>query len=276
MELSIGEFARRSGLSPKALRLYDEFGLLPPARVDASSGYWFYQPGQLEQARLIAALRQIRMPLANIRQVIGMSAADASEQVARFWREAEAEHAARRDLARYLVDRMEGRDVRMYEVTVREVPDRNLLCMKSEVDGPDGAWAFGKRFVGLMSDRQLPRVPGRDGAAFCIYWGEVSEDSNGPIEWCRPVPADQAAALAVEVPELTLRTEPAHREACVDMGAALSVGPAQWRLAFESLHAWAGEQHAERSGLGIRVTYQAGVRTTEANTPDCDLAVPLG
>jgi protein phosphatase len=37
--MSIGEFARRSRLSPKALRLYDELGLLPPARVDEDSGY---------------------------------------------------------------------------------------------------------------------------------------------------------------------------------------------------------------------------------------------
>ena len=39
--MSIGEFAGRSRLSPKALRLYDELGLLPPAQVDDSSGYRF-------------------------------------------------------------------------------------------------------------------------------------------------------------------------------------------------------------------------------------------
>ena len=33
-EMSIGEFARRSRLSPKALRVYDGLGLLSPARVD--------------------------------------------------------------------------------------------------------------------------------------------------------------------------------------------------------------------------------------------------
>jgi hypothetical protein len=37
--MSIGEFARRSRLSPKALRLYNELGLLTPARVDDDSGY---------------------------------------------------------------------------------------------------------------------------------------------------------------------------------------------------------------------------------------------
>ncbi len=36
---SIGESARRSRLSPKALRLYNRLGLLPPAQVDPDSGY---------------------------------------------------------------------------------------------------------------------------------------------------------------------------------------------------------------------------------------------
>jgi DNA-binding transcriptional MerR regulator len=57
--MTIGEFARTSRPSAKALRRYDELGLLPPARVDDSSGYGFYDPGQLEQARLVAALRQL-------------------------------------------------------------------------------------------------------------------------------------------------------------------------------------------------------------------------
>ena len=56
--LSIGELAARSGLSPKALRLYDESGLLVPRRVDPSTGYRSYGTDQVGRARLIAALRQ--------------------------------------------------------------------------------------------------------------------------------------------------------------------------------------------------------------------------
>ncbi len=37
--MSIGEFARRSRLPRKPLRIYDEPGLLPPAHVDEDSGY---------------------------------------------------------------------------------------------------------------------------------------------------------------------------------------------------------------------------------------------
>jgi DNA-binding transcriptional MerR regulator len=39
VEMSIGEFALRSRLSRKALRLYEGLGLLSPARVDDVSGY---------------------------------------------------------------------------------------------------------------------------------------------------------------------------------------------------------------------------------------------
>jgi DNA-binding transcriptional MerR regulator len=64
--LTIGEFARLSRLSQKALRLYDELGLLRPFRVDEWSGYRYYAPSQLERARLVAWLRRLGMPLAQI------------------------------------------------------------------------------------------------------------------------------------------------------------------------------------------------------------------
>ena len=67
MELmTSGAFAQASGLSRKALRLYDELGLLHPTRVDPETLYRFYDPGQLEQARLVAWLRRLGMPLAVI------------------------------------------------------------------------------------------------------------------------------------------------------------------------------------------------------------------
>jgi PPM family protein phosphatase len=70
--MSIGEFARLSRLSAKALRLYDELGLLPPAQVDPDSGYRWYAAGQLDNARLVASLRQIGVPLAQIQLILSL------------------------------------------------------------------------------------------------------------------------------------------------------------------------------------------------------------
>ncbi|WP_078629214.1 MerR family transcriptional regulator [Streptomyces sp. 142MFCol3.1] len=74
---SIGEMARDSGLGVSALRFYDRAGVLVPAWVDPVSGYRWYEPEQLEEARLLARLRRAGMPLPDIRLVLaGWSGAD--------------------------------------------------------------------------------------------------------------------------------------------------------------------------------------------------------
>jgi len=65
--MAIGEFSERSGLSAKRLRTYAAEGLLTPAAVDPGSGYRYYSPGQVADAKVIDALRQAGVPLADIR-----------------------------------------------------------------------------------------------------------------------------------------------------------------------------------------------------------------
>jgi DNA-binding transcriptional MerR regulator len=253
--MSIGEFARRSRLSAKALRLYDELGLLPPARVDEDSGYRFYEPGQLEQALLIAALRRLQVPLAEIKVIVPLERVQAAERVRELWDATEAEHTSRRALAAYLIDELSGRRSVMYEVETRDIPERSLLCVRRNIADEQAAWAFGKEFIALLKQYELPRIEGRTGAFFCIHWGEVSEDSDGPMEWCRPVPADEAEALAARCPEMTLRAEPAHGEAFVKIGDG-QVDGAEWPVVSRSLEAWSEEQRdVLPADLGVRITY---------------------
>lgn len=275
-EMSIGDFARRSRLSPKALRLYDELGLLPPSRVDALSGYRYYVTDQLERAQLISALRRLQVPLATITELVGLEPTEAAERVAAFWRDAEGEHAARRRMAGALVDQLAGRKIVMYEVATRDMPRRSLLCLKRNVD-PSGAWQLGKEFIGLLRDANLPRIAGDQGAVFSIYWSEVSEDSDGPVEWCKPVPDDEAESLAAQFPNLALRVEPAHREAYVALGSGGQYPASEWHLAGQALRNWAVEQGLEDEeltmtpeDLGMRITYRFA-----ENGPDCDFAAPF-
>jgi DNA-binding transcriptional MerR regulator len=287
-EIGIGEFARRSRLSVKALRLYDELGVLIPARVDGSSGYRYYDVAQLDDARLVAMLRQLEFPLASVKELVASDPLDAAERIALHWRDAESLHDAQRDLADYLVNKLRGKRSPMYEVATREIPERSVLCLKRNVD-EQGAWALGKEFIAILRERPLPKMEGREGAMFSIYWGEVSADGDGPVEWCKPVPTDGAKALASKYPELSLRTEPAHREAYVALADdAIPAGPGgnpgvQWQLASEALRAWADEQGVidkkldlTPGDLGIRITYVASVLpVTETSDPYCDFAVPF-
>src|SRR4051812_6277566 len=67
---SIGETARASGLSVSALRFYDGAGVLVPAWVDPVTGYRRYADEQIRSARLIAGLRRVGMPLAEIPRAV--------------------------------------------------------------------------------------------------------------------------------------------------------------------------------------------------------------
>jgi len=111
--LTIGAFAGLSGLTPKALRLYDDLGLLPPAWVDPESGYRYYDPAQLAEARTVAWLRRLGMPLARIRQLRGLTPAAAAAGIAAYWAECEADHAVRRDLAAALISELSGEETGM-------------------------------------------------------------------------------------------------------------------------------------------------------------------
>jgi DNA-binding transcriptional MerR regulator len=280
-EVSIGEFARRSRLSIKALRLYDKRRVLVPVRVDEVSGYRYYDVAQLEDARLVAMLRQLDLSLGAIRKLVTCDPVDAADQIAAHWRKVESEHDARRELADYLVNRLSGKKSVVYEVATRELSERSVLCLKRNVD-EKGAWALGKEFIAIMRERPLPRMEGREGAAFSIFWGEVSADSDGPVEWCKPIPQAEARTLAEHYPELTLRTDPAHREAFVALGPAGGT-PVQWQLASESLSNWAAESGIDDESLwrrfeelgGPRLTYLVIPPVTETSVPDCDFAVPF-
>ncbi|MFE9578469.1 MerR family transcriptional regulator [Nocardia sp. NPDC006044] len=111
--LTIGAFARAARLTPKALRLYDGLGLLRPAAVDPESGYRFYESDQLEQARLIAQLRGIGMPLAEVGTVCRLSPAAAAEVVGAYWRQVTAATATRERMATALVNNLSGRATTM-------------------------------------------------------------------------------------------------------------------------------------------------------------------
>lgn len=104
--MTIGDFARHAGLTPKALRLYDDLGLLPPAEVDRYSGYRRYAPSQLERARMVATLRLLGMPLARIKQVVDLSGTAAATEVEAYWRQVEADTGTRRGIVTTLVHQL--------------------------------------------------------------------------------------------------------------------------------------------------------------------------
>jgi DNA-binding transcriptional MerR regulator len=68
--LPIGQFGRLAGLSVGALRHYDELDVLRPAWTDPATSYRYYRHEQLDDARLIARLRDLEVPLDEVRVIL--------------------------------------------------------------------------------------------------------------------------------------------------------------------------------------------------------------
>jgi len=122
-----------------------------------------------------------------------------------------------------------------------------------------------------LADFLVDRLSGRRSAAYEVNAREVP----GRSLLCLKRNVAGELGLAAQCPELSLRSEPAHHEAFVNLGAGGQISPAQWRLASDSLHAWAKEHDARPTGLGARITYLLDGGATETRVPDCDLAITV-
>jgi DNA-binding transcriptional MerR regulator len=133
--LRIGEFARLSGLSSKALRNYDLRGVFHPAWVDPATGYRYYSPTQLPGLRRIVALKELGLPLAEVAALVS-GGGDVRAALDR--RRSQLE-AMRADLARTL----EALDIRIEwedtgpDVVVRTVAAQRVAGLRAQV--PTGA-----------------------------------------------------------------------------------------------------------------------------------------
>ncbi|MFG1675247.1 MerR family transcriptional regulator [Micromonospora sp. NPDC049282] len=183
--LTIGAFARAARLTAKALRVYDDCGLLPPTAVDPHSGYRYYAPEQLDRARLIAALRRAGMPLAEIRTVCGLPPDAAAEALDAWWRRESADTAARGRTVALLVDQLTERGTTMSGNTTFRYAAR---CETGDVRDSNEDTAYASDTLLAVADG----VRGPGGAAASA----AAVDALRPLERVDAPAADLLAALA--------------------------------------------------------------------------------
>ncbi|HET8968733.1 MAG TPA: MerR family transcriptional regulator [Gaiellaceae bacterium] len=174
--IPIGQFAAASRLSLKALRLYDENGLLPPAEVDPETGYRSYRLDQLRSATLIGLLRGAGMPLVEIRRVLDDPS---SSRIDDYEAALTDELAERRRILDYV--RRYLKEEQMFDVKVKEVDEQAYVSRSKRVRVADL-----ERFI-VDSIDELMSSHERAGNAFTVYHGDVSEQDDGPVEVCLPV-----------------------------------------------------------------------------------------
>jgi DNA-binding transcriptional MerR regulator len=242
--MPIGEFAAASRLSAKALRLYGERGVLPPAWVDPDSGYRYYRLEQLHTATLIALLRRSGMPLAAIRSFVREPSV---EQLEAYERQVADDFADRRRVLRYVKRIL--KEEPMYDVLTKQVAEQPYVSRTKHVLVPEL-----ESFI-VHTFREL----GRDSAAepgFVLYHGAVNAEEDGPVEVCVPTSEGDKRLPAGEVAFTEIRGEQCQFPEILG--------------AYEAVYRWAKENGREASGPA-REIYLSGPGPDE----QLQIAVPL-
>jgi DNA-binding transcriptional MerR regulator len=240
--LSIGQFSRMAWLSIKALRLYDESGLLEPAHIDPATGYRYYRADQALVARAIAILRSLDMPLSEIGEVVTES--DPDKVRARL-------HAHRTVLEDRLdrhvqmLARVEGfirkGAVVTYDISIKSYEPVDVvgltLTTQPEAIGAETSSAFGRIFGALGSAGIEPAGLPR------LVYRAVDEDPWA-IEACVPV-----SGVSETPGGLTMRRFEGGRAA-----STVHVGPyEELGLAYREVEAWINERGLETAGFPFDV-----------------------
>jgi hypothetical protein len=227
----------------------------------------------VEGARLVALLRRLGMPLPVIADVMRLPAGQAAEAIGGYWAEVESATAERRVLVSYIQARLNGGGMAGYDIQTRTMPGRTLVAISKHVHAHEAGRFFGDSFARLRAAG--PGIEGIAGCPFVVYYGEVSEDSDGPVELCRPVAADPDADLDLDfgLADLQARIELAHEEVFIRV-AMKDMGWPALAPAVDALEAWIRERRRAPAGA-LRQVLIADQRTAEPDTPVCDLSVPL-
>lgn len=216
-ELTAAEFSRASGLSPKALRLYADSGLLLPQRIDERNGYRYYGAEQLARAERITMLRRAGAPLAVVEAVVDADRVRAAQLLDEWWRGHDQLHREQRNVVDHLRAEFSTGATAGVELDVRRrtATECTVASVTRRVLQPQLVATFVEAEQ-LISAHLKSHGATRTIEFWVIYHGVVSPDSDGPIEIC--VPFD---GLVPPTPDVTVRVEPAGEHLYTEIGAGL-------------------------------------------------------
>ena len=268
--MTIGEFAARTRLTAKALRVYEEYGVLTPVEVDPRNGYRRYSTDQVHTARLIGLLRAADLGLVGIKRMLAeveTTTGHAEDLLDEHLRRLEATHSGRRILIRHIRTIIRHKEPPMFDIHTRHVPAQRVMSIQRRLHG-DQTDAFVREAKIAFTNHLDGREP--TGPFTLVFHGLVDDDNDGPLEAILGCPDDIAPT-----DNIGIRTEPAHNEAFTP------ITKAQWDYpailaAYDAVACSPQARQHPGSQLSCREVYRAEPDDITDDDLICDIAFPLG
>lgn len=185
----IGDFSRLSRVSVKALRYYDEIGLLKPAVVDRFTSYRYYSADQLPRLNRIVGLKNLGLPLEEVAQLLTGDLSLAQIRGILRKRQAEIERHLREEQSRlvlveeWLIQMEKEGTMPAYEVVIKKSDAQIVASIRDVIPTySDIGRLFGEIFAYLGRQGIQPAGP-----PMAIYYDAEYKEQDVDMEAAVPI-----------------------------------------------------------------------------------------
>lgn len=261
--MPIGRFSKSCRLTIKALRHYDEIGILKPAYVDPVSGYRYYQQHQARTAVLIGMLRSLDIPIPAIKNLLTVSGEALQEMLAEERTRALQKMQKQQQILDSIDRLARGGELTPYTITIREEPAyivSRLSCQSSL----DRLLEDGSAVIYALYEILQARQRGFVDPVMCIN-EDPDEHDRVMIHACigiEPPYPDLSPAEVIEIPGGTVAWL-THKGSYNELG-----------IAYHSLFAWM-QEHGYQQRAAMREIYCNDPAQTEESDLITEVILPI-
>lgn len=182
----IGMFSKMNRVTIKALRYYDDIGLLKPAQIDDFTGYRYYTSEQLPRLHRILALRQMGFSIDEITEVMrGLSITKLLQTKKEQLLAAIAENMKKLAQVEHYINTYKEDFSLDYNVIIKELPEVTVASMRRVFAGYDEYFtvipAMGEEMERLGCVCAVPEY------CFNIYHDGEYKEEDIDVEVCEAV-----------------------------------------------------------------------------------------
>jgi len=184
----IGDFSKMSKTTIKALRYYDEVGLLKPEYVDEITNYRFYSTDQLIKLHSIKALRQIGLSITEIRRIVnGDQAKELLEKRKIELMKEIVQSTEQLSRIEFILSGQEEEYMMNYQATVKELPECTVYSKKMTVPNYDAYF----KWIPKIGEQVMEKYPDLKCSVpeycFIVYLDNEYKDQDFHVEFCEAV-----------------------------------------------------------------------------------------
>lgn len=231
----IGDFSKITQVSIKALRYYDEIGLLKPVEVDRFTGYRFYSASQLPRLNRILALKDLGFTLEQIARLVDENVSPAEIRGMFKLKQAEIQQQVASEHARLARIEMRLRQIEQedtmpeYEVVIKKVEPVQVVLLRRKIPTPEQVSEYvGPAFNEVMD--YVTRQGGKFAGPAIAIWYDWSYP-EGNIEFGAAWPVSEKLP---STDQIKLEQLPAETMACTIHRGSFDL----FQQAYKELFGW--------------------------------------